>query len=263
MEHKNVLGMICGYYLSRFDKDAYGRLGYETQTAAHKALSDSLSVPPDSIKNWRDEFDPVHDNPRQGWHKREMYASRKRVIEAFGNLSEPEIFAIISSIIQKPTGKVATEIIKIVNEADESSGEKTVEIGIRGLTGIKAESTFMYFYEDTGLPMRGFLRDCRYEQCGYDFAIDTDTDFIAIEVKGLAGQEGGVSFTDKEWRVAEEMGNCYYLALVRNILSEPEVSIFQNPAAVLKSEMQVYTTVQVSWSVSHSALRSAEAEQTR
>ena len=80
MERSHVLGMVCGYYLSRFDVAAYQRLGHGSQRATHDALAAALDVQSASIKNWRDEFDPVHDNDRQGWHRREMAPSRKRAI---------------------------------------------------------------------------------------------------------------------------------------------------------------------------------------
>ena len=54
MQRSHVLGMICGYFLSRFDRRAYERLGYPNQQAAHDALGAALDVPPESIKNWRD-----------------------------------------------------------------------------------------------------------------------------------------------------------------------------------------------------------------
>lgn len=37
MERNHVLGMICGYYLSRFDSVAYSHLGYSSQQATNAA----------------------------------------------------------------------------------------------------------------------------------------------------------------------------------------------------------------------------------
>lgn len=255
-----MLGMICGYYLSRFDQHAYARLGHETQSATHKSLAQSLGVPSDSIKNWRDEFDPVHDNPRQGWHKREMYTSRKRVIEAFADLSEREVFTIVAAVAQHPFGHTATEIIQSIIPADVDTDEGDTTFALRGPTGAKAELAFISYHQETGMPARGNLRDCRLDQCGYDFAIETEPDFTAVEVKGLAGQTGGIRLTDKEWQIAQEMGDRYFLAVVRNVGSEPQVSIIRNPSTVLEPDMRLYTTVQVSWSVNQSSLRQAEAE---
>ena len=66
MEHKNLIGMFAGYYLSCFDKDAYRRFPGGSQAAVHKYLADSIGVTASSVKLWRDEFDPIHANSRQG-----------------------------------------------------------------------------------------------------------------------------------------------------------------------------------------------------
>ena len=75
MERNRVLGLVCGYYLSKFDKIAYEHLGYKTQAETHIAIGEILHVLPNTIKNWRDEFDPVHENTRRGWHQRPMARS--------------------------------------------------------------------------------------------------------------------------------------------------------------------------------------------
>ncbi len=259
MERRNVLGMICGYYLSRFDQDAYARFGGDSQSATHKAIAGPLSVPAESIKNRRDEFDPVHDNPRQGWHTREMYTSRKRVIEAFAELSEPELFAIVSSILTQPAGESAGVIVAQLAADSDEANDGTETFSLRGPTGAKAEAAFIDYHCQTRLPAIGELRDCRYDQCGYDFAIDTKDALIAVEVKGLSGQTGGLSLTGKEWQVAKDMGDLYFLAVVRNVGSQPDVSLIQNPASLLTPAMRVYTTLQVSWTVSQASLSQAES----
>jgi hypothetical protein len=252
VEPKNILGMACGYYLSRFDLRAYDRLGFGSQQATHEALGRALDVPPKSIKNWRDEFDPVHENARQGWHKREMAPSRRRMLEALGDLSEAEIFALIKEAIAAPSGGSARALVQAMDEGDGDTDEGAY--GLRGPTGIKAEQAFQKFHHETGQPVPGELRNRTHDQCGFDFEIVADEASFAVEVKGLAGENGGVSFTDCEWRRAREMGDAYYLAIVRNVATTPQVSLIRNPAAVLTARMRAYTTVQVGWSISHGAL---------
>lgn len=252
MEPKNILGMVCGYYLSRFDQRAYDRLGYRSQQAAHEALGKALEVPTESIKNWRDEFDPVHENTRQGWHKREMAPSRRRTIEALGDLSEPEIFGLIKEAIAAPSGSSARVLVQAIDESDVGTDEATY--GLRGPTGIKAEQAFRQFHHETGQPATGDLRDRTHDQCGFDFEIVTEGASVAVEVKGLAGETGGVSFTDCEWRRAQELGDAYYLAIVRNVATAAKVSLIRNPAAVLAARRRAYTTIQVGWGITHGAL---------
>ena len=258
MERRHILGMVCGYYLSRFDSQAYARLGFETKRATHEALGRALNVPADSIKNWRDEFDPVHDNPRQGWHKREMHPSRRRTLEIFGSLTENEIFNLVKEITALPVGDAADKLVASVSESDTSGEEDSGTYSLRGPTGIRAENAFIAFYNEHQKPFPGSLVDRRYDQCGFDFEIVAGSPRVAIEVKGLTGESGGVTFTDKEWRIAREMGEFYYLALVRHVATDPDVSLLRNPRAILDAKMRTYTIVQVGWSISHRTICNAE-----
>lgn len=257
MERNHILGMVCGYYLSRFDRVAYSNLGFETQQATHEALGTSLGVPPESIKNWRDEFDPVHDNPRRGWHRREMYPSRRRTIEALGHLTEPELQVLVRAIADSPRGGPADEIVQSIDDGVGEQDRPDV-FGLRGPTGVKAEEAFERFHAEHAEPMLGRLIDRRHDQCGYDYEIKTHTESVFIEVKGLAGVSGGITFTDKEWRTAREAGNSYVLALVRNVASEPTVSLLRDPAGRLAAQMRTYTTVQTGWAVTQGELSAAQ-----
>ncbi len=257
MERRNILGMVCGYYLSRFDHQAYAHLGCGNKAATHRALAEALGVPPKSIVNWRDEFDPIHDNERAGWHNRKMIPSRRRTAEALADLSENELFAIVLNIIRTPNGHTLDEVVQAIGTAELNDDEPAAVYGSRGATGFKAENAFAEHHAKTALPVAGRLRDRRHDQCGYDFEIEAETQQLAVEVKGLAGESGGIMFTDKEWDVAQQMGDRYFLAVVRNVATDnPQVSLVRNPAANLPTEMRVYTTVQVGWTVSQVSLRS-------
>ena len=260
MERNNVLGMIVGYYLSRVDQRAYAQLGHDSQQATHRALGEALGVPANSIENWRDEFDPVHDNRRKGWHKREMYASRKRAIEALADLSDHELGALVQSMLDNPESPALDEVVQAVTAVESATDETKLTICLRGPTGHKAEEAFREEHEKTGWPLSGQLRDRRYDECGYDFQLEVADRIVAIEVKGLAGVSGGITFTDKEWSTAQEMGEDYFLVIVRNVATEPQFSVIRNPRTVLNPEFRAYTTVQIGWSVGHPALHAAESD---
>ena len=253
MEPNHILGMICGYYLSRFDQRAYESIGFGTQRATHEALGKSLDVSPASVKNWRDEFDPVHENPREGWSGRKMYPSRLRTLEALGDLTERELLALVLELVGAPQGRSANELVRIINEQDAGRA-----FGLRGPTGIKAERVFIRYHGEHSQPLPGRLLDRRYDQCGFDFEILTGKESVFVEVKGLAGDQGGISFTDKEWATAKEKGDKFYLALVRQVASNPEIELFQNPASRCQPRLRTYTTIQVSWSVSLGELLETE-----
>lgn len=80
--------------------------------------------------------------------------------------------------------------------------------------------------------------------------------------QGFAGATGGITFTAKEWNVAKEMGNAYYLAIVRNVVLSPEVSLLRNPAAYLDAQMRSWSRIEIGWSVSQKSMRAAEHDAT-
>lgn len=184
-----------------------------------------------------------------------MLPSRRRTVEAFGGLTEGELSVLIEMAIKAPLGTVADEIVSTIGEMDTfREDDDCFEYSTRGLTGVMAEEAFIRYHAATQKPEPGRLVDVRYEGCGYDFKLITESYEIAIEVKGVTGESGGVTFTDKEWTTAGRIGDSYYLVVVRNVTTEPEVSLVRNPLAVLEAKLRTYTVFQVEWSVSHKAL---------
>ena len=64
--------ILAGLYLSKFDAEGLKFLGFDNFTEAFNVIGLGLGVQPASVKNYRDEFDPLFPNERQGWHKREI-----------------------------------------------------------------------------------------------------------------------------------------------------------------------------------------------
>lgn len=213
----------------------------------HAKLAMVLGVPPNTIKNWRDEFDPIHDNPRQGWYQRRMGRSRIRTVDALGHLTEYELHSIVADILKNPNGPTANELVRAIGDESDDA-EPPMEPGIRGPIGHKAEKLFQAYHATKQLPKSGHLVDCRYDQCGYDFRIESDLEQYFVEVKGIAAESGRISFTNKEWETAIEHGERYFLVVVKNIDDQPEYVTIQNPAKNLAVEIRVYTTIQTGWS---------------
>lgn len=259
MKPENALALIVAYYLSHFDREAYENLGFTTITEGHERIGDHLGVNPNTVKNMRDEFDSIHDNPRVGWYQREIRPSRQRVVEAFQDLGEYELRSIVAGILEQGSG-ASTQgldtIIEVLVEApvDERSGD--FPYIVRGPTGRAAEEFFIDQYGKTGLPLRGNLTDTRDQGCGYDFEISSDSETVFVEVKGLKAEIGGVLFTAKEWGMAREHRERYYLALIRNLADQPNLEIIQNPAKVFSPRKAVTTTVQVRWQVGQDEITS-------
>ncbi len=256
MKESHSLALIVAYYLSKYDKAAYGQLGFPSSTETHMKVGQRLGVNPNSVKNMRDEFDPLHENPRAGWYQRPLHPSRAKVVEAFQDLSEEELRDVVMEILTNPefsTSEDFEDVIEPISKRKKKRKGKPVFI-IRGPTGRKAEEIYINHHRETGEPAPGELRDTRDHGCGYDFEILNSHNSVQVEVKGLDGDAGGIVFTSKEWDVALKNGGSYFLVIVRNVSENPSVQIIPNPASVLSPKKSIFTTVQVRWNVTDSEL---------
>ncbi len=227
MNENHKLALYVSYYLARFDKKAYENLNMGNQSQTHQKIGELLSVKPNSVKNWRDEFDPLFGH-RAGWYQRPLSPSRVQVANALGNLSEQEIFLIVKRIlsekdIENPDFKTLTELI------DESTENEESRFVLRAPTGKKAEDFFVEYFKENEKPYKGELLDTRDLGCGYDFEIINGEHKYLIEVKGLSKQTGGILLTDKEWETAKAHGNKYFIALISNLEEDPIIEFIRNP----------------------------------
>jgi hypothetical protein len=166
---------------------------------------------------------------------------------------------LVRRLITSPAGSIADRVVAAVGDvqaADDGPGEE-LSFSLRAATGARAEDAFRIHHELTGEPAPGELLDRRVDQCGFDFEIVTPAGSVYVEVKGLAGKTGGVTLTDREWQTAKLRGDAYVLAVVRDALTDPQVTLIRNPAARFSPEMRSYTLLQVGWCVSGAALKQA------
>ena len=247
MKKSNYLSMVVAYYLSKYNQNAYDSLGLGNMTETHKAVGNILCVNENTVKNMRDEFDPLHDNPRSGWYQRDLRPSRQHIVEQYQDLNEEELRDLVIEILENKDILEATDDGELLM-IDDGKSKEAVFI-VRGITGRKAEEIFVQYYQAHSLPTPGELIDKRDFGCGYDYEI-LGNKKIFIEIKGLDGSLGGLSFTSKEWDTAKREGEKYYLALVRNISTTPTIELIQNPAAKLKPKKHIFKTIQIRWNVS-------------
>jgi len=249
MKYENELALIIAYYLSKFDETAYRNLGFGNKTETHKEIGRILNVKSSTIQNMRDEFDPIHDNPRAGWYQKQLSRSRIKVVNSFDNLDENELREVVLEILRNKTLENQEEfhdLVKTISIKD-SERDKTTPYLFRGITGKKAEEHFINYHANTNLPVTGLLVDKREYGCGYDFEIINNDFTVFIEVKGLSDLNGGISFTDKEWKTANKQKERYFLILVKNINDKPEIQIIKNPSEQLHAEKAITTVVQINW----------------
>lgn len=244
----NKLALVISYYLARFNNDGVSNLGFTSFREVCEETSRRLGVNKNYIKLRRDEFDAIFPW-RVGW---QAPLSRQvvRTVEAFQDLEESDIREIVLKILDDksyPDSEDAIEISRLLE--DDNNKLTRRRFILRAPTGKKAEDFFIEYHKRHGKPVIGDLKDTRDLGCGYDFEIINNESKCYVEVKGLSAVIGGIVLTDKEWRTALASGNLYYLAIVRNITEMPEISFIQNPAKMLHPKKNIYSTIQVQWSI--------------
>jgi len=246
------LALVAAFYLSKFDTEALARLGYTTFKEAFADIGLQLGVNPQSVKNKRDDFDPIFSNARAGWHQRELGPSRLKTFHLLNDLSFDALTGFVSDIIRDPTYRQSPEVNDVLDALKrERRGNR--HFIPRGATGRIAEQLFMEWFWGGRTPFHGTIEDRRDDGCGYDFVI-TDGDGVRfVEVKGVADHVGGVLFTDKEWHTARNNPE-YYLALFVNLREIPELHVFSNLSHQLLPHRTVTLSVHIGWQVSAAQL---------
>lgn len=263
MKLENELAMIAAFYLSKFGEEGIARLGFRTYKQAFEEIGRALHVNPNSVKNWRDEFDPYYDTGRKGWYQRKIRPSRQAVMTAFDDLSEGALRAVVLDIIRpEARPKIQTEfhaVLKEIKASDDKKGtNKKAEYVARGPTGRMAEEFFISRFHAGLTPFNGTFRDRRDEGVGFDFEITAQGNHTMVEVKGLTKEFGGITFTDKEWKVANEIQNNYFLGVVIQIPTSPRIGFVQNPACNLVPTYHAYTTITINWTVGTNQISNIE-----
>jgi len=236
--------ILAGLYLSKYDSIALKRLGFESFAEAFNVIGYAMGARPASIKNYRDEFDPLFPNRRRGWHKRSTRDYCLRVFDEYKELD----FESFTDLIKSFAGydeNVWSEV-----EAAEAQIESESHFAKRLITGLAAE----HYFESVqpSIPeFRGYaLENTTRLGCGYDFRLRTEADreFLAVEVKGLAERTGSLSLTPKEHDLAAVLKDRFFLFVVRNFRETPSHEIFQNPlSGRLQFRRTERVTVHVSW----------------
>ncbi len=236
--------ILTGIYLSKYESLGLKRLGFQTFAEAYNVVGYALGSRPSSIKNYRDEFDPIFPNKRKGWHKREIRAYCRKVLDDYQGLD----FDSFSGLIKSFAGY--SESAWSGTESTEAKEERGSGFAKRLITGLAAER----YFESVHATVPEFC-GCAIENmtqlgCGYDFKLSRGASkkFLAVEVKGLRGQTGGISLTPREYDVATEMQDRFFLFVVKNFQKTPHHEIFPNPlAGNLRFTKTERVLIQVSW----------------
>ncbi len=214
--------ILIGLYLSKFDEKSLTSLGFSGFKEAFNTLGYSIGSKPNSIKNYRDEFDPYFPNERKGWHKRPIRDYCKKFLNDFSSLSFYDFTELIKGFVIKDY-----EIERFIEKIEKR--DYTQSVAKRLVTGRAAEEYFKVNYS-TISDFKGFeLSDTTNLACGFDFKLSFDKDFYCIEVKGINTITGNIAMTEKEFIVAENLKKDYCLFVVSNFIEKPIHQYFFDP----------------------------------
>jgi len=236
--------ILAGLYLSKYDSLGLKKLGFDSFVEAFNVIGYALGEKPASIKNYRDEFDPLFPNKRKGWHKRATRQYCLNVFEEYKNLDLETFTALVKSFAGYDENVWSSVDSKAKKGDSESSFAK------RLITGLAAENYFESVH-----PTLAEFKNCSIENttrlgCGYDFRLcpTAKGDFLAVEVKGINERAGSLSLTPKEYEVASNLSDRFFLFVVKNFREAPFHEIYQNPLTThLKFTKKERVTVHVSW----------------
>jgi len=217
--------ILIGLFLSKFDIEGLELLGFDGFIEAYNALGFAIGAKPASLKNYRDEFDPLFPNSRKGWHKRQLRDYCKVFYDEYKNLNSKTFSEFIKSIVYNNY-----EIEVLVEKATRQK-QKEGTFAKRLITGQAAEQYFKNVYNDIPVFQGWMLEDTTKLGCGFDFKLySNSTDkFFGVEVKGLNGLSGNIALTEKEYSVAEYLKQNYFLFVVKNFVEKPTHVYYQNP----------------------------------
>jgi hypothetical protein len=235
--------ILIGLYLSKYDALGLRRLGFDSFVEAFNVFGYAMGSKPASIKNYRDEFDPLFPNRRKGWHKRGTRDYCLRVFQEYKNLDLESFTALVQSF-----GGYDENVQSEFQPKKKPGGRS--DFAQRLITGLAAERYFESVRSSLS-EFKGYsAQNTTSLGCGYDFRLETERsrDFLAVEVKGLNGIKGSLSITPKEHEIASALTDRFFLFVVRNFRESPFHEIFRNPlSSSLRFRKKERVTVQVSW----------------
>jgi hypothetical protein len=238
--------ILAGLYLSKYDSLGVRKLGFDSFIEAFNVIGYALGSRPASIKNYRDEFDPLFsNNPRKGWHRRPTREYCRVVFEEYKDLDFESFTGLVESFFG-----FDESVWSAAPPADERE-QGISSFAQRLITGLAAEQYFEGVYGDLAEFSGCLVENTTRFGCGYDFRVRSEqgkSDFLAVEVKGLREQTGNLSMTPKEYDVASTLTDRFFLFVVKNFREVPTHQIFKNPlSSNLRFRKVERVVVQVSW----------------
>ena len=223
--------ILMGLFLSRFDKQALECFGFTGFRQAYNVLGFSIGSNPNSINNYRDEFDPYFPNERKGWRNRNLRDYCKKYMEATADMSFEEFYNVIRYFLDGA----------IIEEKDIVKERRKVSRGFianRLITGKAAEEYFLMNYQLIDEFKNYAIQNTTHLGCGFDFKLTFDNRHFYVEVKGINEKTGSILMTEKEHSVADDLRDLYCLFVVSNFRETPEHHLYFNPLYIPQLEFK-------------------------
>lgn len=233
--------LVVGYAMSRLDRRFLSAFAFAKWDAAFDAFGRALAIPPTSVKNLRDEFDPIHANPRKGWRNRPMLPNRARIAEEFESTSDAALIEFVRRILARD-GEAIHDAIDLLAPPPGLAAAAAARI----LTGRRAEAFLLHNCRGILGHDPSHLRDAREDMSGFDFELRVEPS-VYVEVKGLQGRVGDILFTDREWKEAGRHRERYWLVVVANALERPFANVVRDPSSQLEVRCIFEQAVRSSW----------------
>ncbi len=236
--------ILAGLYFSKFSELGLASLGFDNFTEAFNVVGLALGVQARSVKNYRDEFDPLFPNERLGWHKRATRKYCRDIYDAYHHLDLSEFTLLIKTIVYENRD---LDVLMEEVERDDSELENT--FAKRLITGQAAEQYFRDSFASLDLFQEHRLYDTTRMGCGFDFKLvkDDNPGYFGVEVKGLNDRNGSIALTSKEFAVAGRLQDRYFLFIVKNFRDKPFHQIFRDPIKALSFNRTEQQIIQTSW----------------
>lgn len=236
--------ILAGLYLSKFDFEGLSYLGFDNFTEAFNVIGLAMDVQPMSVKNYRDEFDPLFPNDRKGWHKRGTRKYCKDIYDSFHGLNLSDFSLLLKDIIYKDHN-----IDILMEEIAKSEGDKESTFAKRLITGQAAEQYFRDNFFSVDLFKGYAIEDTTKAGCGFDFKLTSKdrSHYFGIEVKGINEIKGNIALTNKEHAVANFLKDRYFIFVVKNFKEKPIHNIYQNPLEKLNFKRVENMITQINW----------------
>ena len=236
-----IEAIIVAYAMSRLDLEFLKRFSYRSWREAFQDTGSRLGVPPASMKNLRDEFDPLHPNSRKGWHRRALRPNRQRVLGEFCDASDETLKEVASRLVRGDK-----EVQDMVVKPIVATRDRVENVAERLRTGRLAEDFFLHNSEQICGFSSSRLVDYRIEARGFDFGVKHE-DNLAIEVKGLKLMRGQILFTDYEWQQANRRRRDYWLVVVGSVVRVPRAVLIKDPSSSIRAVSSLRQSTVVSW----------------